>query len=337
MTKKILFTLTGGLFLSAALTAVAQDTPIKTATPTTTKTTTTKTTTPTETTTTKTTVKTEVVQNPDGTYSVIEYPVGKEVIVELTPNADMNTARGTARVMRMDKETTVNFDLSGFTEKAASYYAYAVDPSGAVTYLGPITSENGMAKGAFTTPLSQFMLVLSPTENLTTIGNDTQIMFRSAVPAGSAIIPNRTLTGSGKIDENLKAVSTDVNAAYQVPLLGIPKFKKGTTEIKIDFSGELEGLKGKAYIVPRSDGSTQIKMRFDDMKMSPKDKRFVLWAVSADNKYTKIGQVINTGERQEGEIRSETALNDFGLLVTVEDIDVEQPTSKIYSIFRLNP
>ena len=184
MTKKILFTLTGGLFLSAALTAVAQDTPIKTATPTTTKTTTTKTTTPTETTTTKTTVKTEVVQNPDGTYSVIEYPVGKEVIVELTPNADMNTARGTARVMRMDKETTVNFDLSGFSEKAASYYAYAVDPSGAVTYLGPITSENGMAKGAFTTPLNQFMLVLSPNEGLTTIASDTPVVFRSAVPKG---------------------------------------------------------------------------------------------------------------------------------------------------------
>jgi hypothetical protein len=36
--------------------------------------------------------------------------------------------------------------LSGVGNTASNYYAYAVDPSGAITYLGPITSENGMAK-----------------------------------------------------------------------------------------------------------------------------------------------------------------------------------------------
>ena len=48
------------------------------------------------------------------------------------------------------------------------------------------------------------------------------------------------------------------------------------------------------------------------MKMAPKDKRFVLWASAPDGSYTKLGQVINTGKRQESEIRSETALTDFG-------------------------
>ncbi len=45
----------------------------------------------------------------------------------------------------------------------------------------------------------------------------------------------------------------------------------------------------------------------------------MLWAVSPDNKYVKLGQVVNTGGRNEAEIRSETTLSDFGLLITLED------------------
>ncbi len=77
-------------------------------------------------------------------------------------------------------------------------------------------------------------------------------------------------------------------------------------------------------------------MRFDDMKMAPKEKRFVLWAASSKGEYTKLGQVINSGKRQEAEIRSETALTDFGLFVTVEEADVTAPTSKVYSVFTNN-
>jgi hypothetical protein len=109
---------------------------------------------------------------------------------------------------------------------------------------------------------------------------------------------------------------------------------KGDSEIRVKFTGELSGLKGKAYVNPRNDGVTQIKMRFDDMKMAPKgDRRFVLWAVSPDNKYIKLGQVVNTGDRQEAEIRSETKLNDFGLFVTMETGDVNQPTGVIVTEF----
>lgn len=316
MTKKILFTFAGSLILSAALTGVAQDTTTKT-------------------TTTKTTMKTEVVQNPDGTYSVIEYPVGKEVIVELMPTANMNSARGMARVMRMGNETTVNFDLSNVGENATSFYAYTVDPSGAVTYLGPIISENGMAKGAFKTPLNQFMLVLSPNEGITSIANDTPVVFRSAVPKGFAVVGNRATVPTG--DDKQVAMTQTVNSVYDVPLLGISGFEKGETEIRVNFAGELEGLKGKAYIDNSKSGVTKIKMRFDDMKMAPKQKRYVLWAVSPEKEYTKIGQVINNGNRAEAEIRGETALKDFGLLVTVEDKDVMQPSGKMYSTFSVNP
>ena len=329
-----------GLIVSTALTGAAfaqtpTSTPVKTTETTTTKTTTTVPTTPTmetPTTTTTTTMKTDVVQNSDGTYSVIEYPVGKEVMVEFMPTDKAMTAKGMARVMRMGEETTVNFDLSGL-DASSSYYAYAVDPSGKTTFLGPIMAENGMAKTSFKTPMNQFMLVLSPTEGLTSIGNDTAVTFRSAVPKGYAVVNNRATT---TVDEGKQvAGSQDISSTYEVPLLGVTGFKKGETEIRVNFSGELEGLKGKAYIDSGKQGVSKIKMRFDDMKLAPKEKRYVLWAVSPTKEYTKIGQVINTGKRQESEIRGETALKDFGLFVTVEDKDVLQPTSKIFSAFSL--
>jgi hypothetical protein len=286
--------------------------------------------------TTTTTTKSEVVQNPDGTYSVIEYPVNKEVVVDLTPMTSMSGAKGLARVMRMNDETTVNFDLSGVGTDATSYHAYTVDPTGAVTYLGPVNAEKGMAKAAFKTPLNQFMLVLSPNEGLTTIANDTPVVFRSAVPKGYAVVNNRTSSPISGDDKQVAGTQT-VSSTYDVPLLGVSGFEKGETEIRVNFSGELEGLKGKAYLDNSKAGLTKIKMRFDDMKMAPKQKRYVLWAVSPTKEYTKIGQVINNGERAEAEIRGETALKDFGLLVTLEEKDVLQPSGKMYSTFSVNP
>jgi len=43
--------------------------------------------------------------------------------------------------------------------------------------------------------------------------------------------------------------------------------------------------------------------------------------------------VVNGGGRDETEIRTETALDNFGLFITAEDADVPTPTSKIYSVF----
>ena len=331
-----------GLLISTALTGVAfaqtpTSTPVKTTETTTTKTTITTPATPatevitaTPATTTTTTMKTDVVQNSDGSYSVIEYPVGKEVVVEFMPTDTAMTAKGLARVMRMGEETTINFDLNGL-DASSNYYAYAVDPAGNTTFLGPIVAENGVAKTSFKTPSNQFMLVLSPTEGLTSIGTDTKVAFRSAVPKGFAVVNNRPTT---TIAEGKQVAETQgVDSTYEVPLLGVSGFKKGETEIRVNFSGDLEGLKGKAYIDSGKEGVSKIKMRFDDMKMAPKEKRYVLWAVSPTKEYTKIGQVINTGKRQESEIRGETALADFGLFVTVEDKDVLQPTSRIFSVF----
>lgn len=291
------------------------------------------------------TTKKEVTVNSDGTYTVIEYPVGKEVTLNLLPGATLAGSKGMARIIRAADGTKVYVDVNGVPVATTNYYAYAVDPAGTVSLLGRVAFKDGAAKAEFTTPLNQFMVVLSPTEGITAI-DPTTVVFHSEVPAGYTIVPRRessvkavvvtrATTPSG---DKQVAVADTVASTYDVPLLNVPSFSTKTTEIRINFSGDLDGLKGKAYINSGQKGTTQVKMRFDDMKLAPKDKRFVLWASAADGSYTKLGQVINTGKRQESEIRSETALKDFGLFVTVEDVDVTVPTSKIYSVFeRVNP
>ena len=67
------------------------------------------------------------------------------------------------------------------------------------------------------------------------------------------------------------------------------------------------------------EGVTKVNMRFHELKDAPAGKVFTLWAVSPENNFVKLGQIVNTGGRNEAEIKSEVALPDFGLLVTMED------------------
>ena len=271
--------------------------------------------------------KKEVIVNSDGSYTVIEYPVGKEVVVNLTPATTVATAKGVARVMRSADGTKVYFDMSELPATVTSYHAYAVDPAGAVTHLGPITVSNGVAKAEFSTPLNQFMLVVSPMEGLTAI-TPANTVFTSAIPTGYAVVPKR-------VSETRTAqVAGDVRFKYDVPLLNISTFPDTEREIKMKFDGELSGLEGKAY-VDREDGTTKVRMHFDDMKKVPAGKKFVLGTVSPTGEYTKLGQIVNSGKREEGEIKSETSLTDFGLFITAEDAEVTVPTSRTYTVFRV--
>jgi hypothetical protein len=285
------------------------------------------------TTTTTTTTQKQVVVHPDGSYTVIEYPVNKEVTVNLLPSRSITGVKGNAHVMRSSDGTKVMFDLNGAPADWTNVYAYAVDASGNPTLLGPITFTNGTGRAEFTTPMNQFMLVLSPEQSLSAWNDTATYYLRSDIPQGYAIVPRR-ITSSG----GTKAVAgaDSVGSTYDVPMLGIPKFNGKTTEVRVKFDGELSGLDGKAYLKPEG-GKTEIKMRFGDMRKVPANKRFVLWATAPDGTYTKIGQVVHTGARDESEIRGETALQDFGLLVTLEDVDVERPTSRTFSVFSVNP
>jgi len=81
----------------------------------------------------------------------------------------------------------------------------------------------------------------------------------------------------------------------------------------------MTGARANVSIEPRKDGPTEVRLRFHELKEAPAGQVYVLWAVSPDNKFIKLGQIVNAAGRNEAEIRSETALPDFGLLVTMED------------------
>jgi hypothetical protein len=268
---------------------------------------------------TTTTTVTKTVQNPDGTYSVIEYPVGKEVKVTLTP-VTVPGANGIATILRDDNGTTIKLNLTGLPSDLKTLNLYAVDNDGAVTMLGPVTVSQGTGILEASTALNKFMLVASPEPNLTAYNPET-VFFRSAAPEGFAVIPHTT----NPVGEKVSASTADTNtpaAAYTVPMLNLPAYKKGDdTKMKIKFSGAMTGARANVFITPRKDGPTEVKLRFHEMKEAPAGKVFTAWAVSPENKFIKLGQVVNTPGRNEAEIRSEVALPDFGLLVTMEDAD----------------
>ncbi|HYN83654.1 MAG TPA: hypothetical protein VER32_00255 [Pyrinomonadaceae bacterium] len=284
----------------------------------------------TQVTTTTTTTQTTAVQNADGTWTVVEYPVGKEVTVELRPGATLTGATGLAKIMRAADHTMINLNLSGLTSPGP-LSLYAVDPLGKVTLLGPVNVQNGAAVQSFHTPLDKFMLVLSPESNLTTVSTTTPVFFRSAVPQGFAVVPLSSTDRDGAaVGEKVSAVSTTgATSAYSVPMLNVPGMKRGDdSQLKVNLTGAMTGARVNINVLPRKDGPTQVTARFHELKEAPSGKVYVLWAVSADNKFVKLGQIINTGSRNEAEIKSETALQDFGLLITLED-EVSTPAGVV--------
>jgi hypothetical protein len=283
------------------------------------------------------TTVTKTVQNPDGTYTIIEYPAKKEVTLTLNP-VKITGATGVATILRDDDGTRIKLNLANVPADVTALTLYAVDDKGAITALGPVAITNGVGTLATTTPLSRFMLVASPEPTLTAYDTNTAVVFRSAVPEGFTVIPvTRSASGEtvGAVTAPAAAATTTVTSPTQVttttttytaPMLGIPNFKKGDdTKIKVDFSGALTGARANIFVTPRKDGPTEVNMRFHDLKEAPAGKKFIVWAVGPDNTYTKLGQIVNTKGRNEAEIKSEVPLPDFGLLVTMEDADGAAP------------
>lgn len=262
-----------------------------------------------------TTQTTQAVQNPDGTWTVIQYPTGKEVVVDFTPGTTYSTAHGRARVIRTADGTKIALDLSGLPADAAAMNLYAVDPFGKVTTLGPVAFTNGISQQTYTTPLDRFMLVLSPDANLTTYAPDTAYAFRSIAPEGYAVIPLTSAAG----ERVAATTSAGATTAYTAPMLNIPSYHRGSaTEVKTRLGGLLSGARVNFTITPRKDGPTEVVARFHQLKNAPAGQVYTLWAVSPENKYVKLGQIVNPGTRNEAEIKSETAMADFGLLVTIQ-------------------
>jgi hypothetical protein len=318
MSKKLLTLLAGAaLVVASAALSLGQQPTTKTQTPTT---------------------VTKTVQNPDGTFTVIEYPVGKEVQVVLTP-VTISNAEGVATILRDDAGTRIKLNLNKVPAEVTTVNLYAVDDTGAVTSLGPITVTNGAATFTGTTPLSKFMLIASPEATLTTYDANTKVLFRSAAPEGYAVIPRAVDVQGEKVAAT--TTNTPVTAsAYTVPMLNIPAFKTGDdTKMKVKLSGPLTGARANVFLKPRKDGPTEVRIRFHELKDAPAGRIYEVWAVSADNKFIKLGQIANVKGRNEAEIRSEVALPDFGLLITEEEStsDLMGPKGTSIGIVELTP
>jgi hypothetical protein len=308
-----------------------------------------------------TTTVTKTVQNPDGTYTIIEYPVKKEVTVNLTP-INVTGAKGVATILRDDDGTRIKLNLTDVPADVSAMTLYAVDDKGTVTALGPVAISNGTGTLVASTPLSRFMLFASPESELNAYDANTKVFFRSAVPQGFTVIPMTSPAGetvaavgaptarttvtttpgavvtSPSGNTTVVVPMTEQKTTYSAPLLNIPAYKTGDdTKIKVDFTGALTGARANVFITPHKGGATEVKMRFHDLKEAPSGQRFILWAVSPDNQFVKLGQVTNVPGRNEAEIKSETTLPDFGLVVTMEGAEGDMPMGPTVGTIHILP
>ena len=283
-----------------------------------------------------TTTVTKTVQNPDGTYTIIEYPAKKEVTLTLNP-VTIQGAQGVATILRDDDGTRIKLNLTNVPADVSALTLYAIDDTGAVTALGPVAISNGVGTLSTTTPLSKFMLIASPEAALTAYDPNTKVFFRSAVPEGLAVIPVKQ-NPSGEKVAAVAAPTTTVAGTYTAPLLNIPAFKTGDdTKIKVDFTGALTGARANVFITPHKDKATEVKIAFHDLKEAPAGQKFIAWAVGPDGTYQKLGEIVNTGGKNEAEFKTETALADFGLLLTMESAIGAAPAGPAVATIHIVP
>ena len=243
-------------------------------------------------------------------------------------------------------ERSIKLNLSNVPADVTALTLYAIDDTGKVTALGPVAIANGTGTFTATTPLTKFMLVASPEAALTAYDPNTKVVFRSAVPEGFTVIPVSSSAEGEKVaavaaPTSPTAVVTPSGAVattYTAPLLGVPGFKKGDdTKIKVDFSGALTGARANVFITPKKDGPSEVKIRFHDLKEAPAGQRYIAWAVGADGAFQKIGEIVNTGGKNEAEIKSETTLPDFGLVVTMESAVGDRPVGPAVAHIHIVP
>lgn len=311
----------------------------------------------------QTTTVTKTVQNPDGTYTIIEYPAKKEVTLSLTP-VNVTGANGVATILRDDDGTRIKLNLTNVPADVSAMTLYALDDQGNVTALGPVAISNGTGMLTTTTPLSKFMLFASPESALTAYDANTKVYFRSAVPQGFTVIPmhregnekvaavgapvsataqTTTTTTPGAVVQspgNTTVVipMTEQRTTYSAPLLNIPAYKTGDdTKIKVDFTGALTGARANVFITPHKDGATDVKMRFHDLKEAPAGQKYIVWAVSPDNQFTKLGEILNTGGKNEAEVNAQVSYPDFGLIVTLENAVGAMPVGPTVGTIHIVP
>lgn len=286
-----------------------------------------------------------VAQDPEADWTVVEYPEGQEVVVELKPTALLPEARGVARVTRSGDGAAIALDVSGLGDGAGNYHLYAVSHDGRVVSLGAVPVNEGAGALSAHANLSRFMLVLSPESALTAVDAATPVALRSAVPAGLAVVPraneaaaeeaaSNTDTGPEESASDTAAVGAahaGDESEYDVPLLGISSFRRGSeTQLKSQLAGDLAGTRTAVFVKPLKGGETQVKVRFNNLRPPENGARYVLWAVGPDKTYTRLGQVERPDRKQAAKIDARTLLRDFGLFITAEsELATQHPSGPV--------
>lgn len=287
----------------------------------------------------------------DDTWTVIEYPEGQEVVVELKAGAATPEAKGTARVQRSAGETSISLDVSGVSGDEGTHQVYVVDSLGSASFLGTLTISNGAGTLNAKTALSKFMIVISPEADLNTIASETKVSLRSTVPSGFNVVARErneyatkpestpitaepetptTEPSPANFETQAAAEMSEYTPEYEVPLLGIGSLKRGaSTTLRANFSSAFSGSTASVVVKPMKNGPTQIKIRFNNFKESPDGTQYLLWQVGPDNSYTQLGHLIKTAKRGESIVAAEAALSDFGLLITFENAQVDRPAGSV--------
>jgi len=128
-------------------------------------------------------------QNTGADWTVVEFPEGQEVVVELKPTALLPDAKGTARVTRSGEGAAISLDVTGLGDAAGGYHLYAVGHDGRLFPLGAVPAIGGVGALNANVNAGRFMLVLSPESGLTALDAATPVALRSAVPEGLAVVP----------------------------------------------------------------------------------------------------------------------------------------------------
>src|SRR5262249_40185064 len=80
------------------------------------------------------------------------------------------------------------------------------------------------------------------------------------------------------------------------------------------------------FIEPnKKTNATEVRMVLHDLKEAPKNTAYYLWAVSPDNQFQNLGQIVNVKGRKEAEIKSDGTFPPFGLLLTSEPLVATTP------------
>src|SRR5436853_7389945 len=83
------------------------------------------------------------IQKPDGTYTIVEYPIGRETVVTLSP-IGLAAARGRSTILRDPSGTAIRRSLTSLPRSLTALNVYAGGPTGTLPSRGLVDDFEGI-------------------------------------------------------------------------------------------------------------------------------------------------------------------------------------------------